>query len=147
MSESTVWKAPTEPGIFERDRAFYLDVMTTNITAASLPFPARLKLGQQSPSVVPRFYMVSRGVMPKISPIFTTEATVIGWLRAAGTALAVERFRGDHGGTRPARLEELAPSYCETVLTDPADGGPLRFEMHETGYVVHSSGKSFRVER
>ena len=136
-------------GFFRRDQAFYLDVMATNIAAASLPFPARVKVGQAIPSVVPCFCVVSRHVLLKISAIFSSEANVNAWLRIARTAIAVERFRRGHRDALPAGLEALAPSYSLSVPADPFNGDSLRFEIQGARYVIYSSGsgKSFRIER
>jgi len=41
-------------GTFDRDRRFYLDAIEKSVTAASLPFPERLKLGLQIPTQEPR---------------------------------------------------------------------------------------------
>jgi hypothetical protein len=134
------------PVFFKKDRAFYLDVMSTNVTAAELPFPDRIKLGRQSPSgtATPRFCNITRMVLPNISEIFTQEAEVTAILRAAQTALAVELFRRGHQGTLPAALEELAPSYCKSVPTDPYDGKQLRFKTLNSAYVIYSIGNDGR---
>jgi hypothetical protein len=57
-------------GIFERDRTFYLEALGKAVEAASLPFPERLNLGQQTPSgwgAAPRFCSISRFVLPRFS--------------------------------------------------------------------------------
>jgi len=127
-------------GIFEKDRTFYLDAMSTNVAAASLPYPDRIKVGQQARSVPPRFCIISGMLLAAISRTFTREADATARLRAAQTALAVERFRRGHGETLPTRLEELAPGYCKSVPTDPYDGNPLRFKTLDSGYVIYSIG-------
>jgi hypothetical protein len=131
-------------GLFQKDRAFYLGVMSTNVAAALLTFPDRVKLGQQSPNVVPRFCIISAMILPAISRNFAREADTIARLRAAQTALAIERFRREHGQTLPVSLEELVPVYCKSAPTDPYDGHPLRFKTLDSGYVIYSIGNDGR---
>ena len=134
-------------GIFERDRAFYLEAMAKAVEAASLPFPQRLNLGQKTPSgwgAAPRFCSISRVVYPRISSMFTSEGDAVARLRTAQVALAVERFRCRHAGRLPARLEELVPDYLTALPPDPLDGKRLRFEVIDSGYAIYTSGVDSR---
>ena len=130
-------------GFFQKDKAFYLDVMATNMAAAELAWPARLQLGLRTANLVPpsRFYVFSRMLLPALSRAFTREAEAVARLRVAQTALAVERFRRAHGTALPAALEALVPSYLKCVPEDPFDGKPLRFKARGSGYVLYSIGK------
>lgn len=132
-------------GIFEQDRTFYLETLAKAVEAASLPFPARLKLGQQTPSgwAAPRFCSISRVVLPRISSMFTSEAEMAARLRAARVALAVEHF-SSQAGRLPAGLEELVPDYLTALPADPIDGKPLRFEVLDSGYAIYTSGVDTR---
>jgi len=47
-------------------------------------------------------------------------------LRQARLAVALERFRREHGAF-PDRLSQLAPQYVRSVLADPMDGEPMRY--------------------
>jgi hypothetical protein len=125
---------------FDIDRTFYLDTMAKSVTAASLPFPERLKLGLQIPSASPPYSKISLMMLPRISQVFASEAEIAARLRAAQMALAVERFRRANGGRLPATLEELVPAYCKAVPADPFDGKGLRFRIFATGYVIYSVG-------
>jgi len=129
-------------GAFETDRKFYLDCMEKSETAASLPFPERLKLGLQipNPRAAPRYSMITAILLPKLSELFASEADTTARLRAAQTALAVERFHR-HEGRLPARLEELVPDYCQAVPVDLFDGKQLRFRSFASGYVIYSIGR------
>ena len=64
---------------------------------------------------------------------------IIARLRAARTALAIERFRGA-AGRLPAALDELVSQHLKTVPEDPFDGKPLRYRKLGKGYVVYSVG-------
>jgi hypothetical protein len=134
-------------GIFEKDRAFYLDALEKSVAAASLPFPERLNLGAQVPTSLacaPRFSMVSPQVLPKMSGIFASEAETAVRLKAAQTALGLERFRHAHGGALPATLQELVPIYCQCVPLDPFDGAPLRLKTLDSGYLIYGNGMDTR---
>jgi len=60
-------------------------------------------------------------------------------LRAAIVALAVERFRHEHGRW-PNSLAELVPSKLSKIYTDPYDGQPLRYRKNKEGVVIYSVG-------
>jgi hypothetical protein len=61
------------------------------------------------------------------------------FLRAAATALAVERFRRAKGQW-PEKLTDLVPAYLTAVRMDPFDGQPLRFKKQNEGAVIYSVG-------
>jgi hypothetical protein len=129
-------------GIFERDRTFYLETIGKAVDAASLPFPERLTLGQQTLTggAAPRFSSISPMVLPRTSSIFAEEANLVARLRAAQVALALERLRCRHDGRLPASLEELTPDFCKALPVDPFDGQPLRLEVLDSGYAIFTSG-------
>jgi hypothetical protein len=58
----------------------------------------------------------------------------------AVSALAVERYRRDHGGAAPSSLADVVPRYLDAVPLDPRSGGPLRYILRPSGYVVYSVG-------
>jgi hypothetical protein len=60
--------------------------------------------------------------------------------RASRIAVAITRYRLAHGGTLPARLEELVPEYLAAVPQDPLSGGPMRFRTEPGAYKVYSVG-------
>jgi hypothetical protein len=127
-------------GIFQKDKTFYLDTMAGYLWAAHLPFPAKVNAGQTNSGAIPRYCIISRMLLSAISRTFIREGDTIARLRIARTSLAIERFRLQHGGTRPRSLDDLAPYYFDSVPTDPYDGSPVRFKGRESGYVVYSIG-------
>ena len=60
-------------------------------------------------------------------------------LRVAAVALAVERFRIEHGNW-PASLSQLVPSWLARVPTDPFDEKPIRYGTIPEGRVLYSVG-------
>ncbi len=64
--------------------------------------------------------------------------------RSARTAVAVERFRRDHAGTRPRTLSELAPHYLATIPADPFTGASLLYRLGPDAYTVYSVGPNHK---
>jgi hypothetical protein len=63
----------------------------------------------------------------------------VGNLRCAAVAVALERYRRDHGAW-PDTLDALVPKYLAAVPKDPMDGLPLRYRRRTDGVVVYSLG-------
>ena len=66
--------------------------------------------------------------------------------RLAAAGLAIRMYQADHGGKRPATLEELVPDYLPAVPVDPfaADGRAIRYEPNRLEpllYSVYKDGK------
>jgi hypothetical protein len=55
-------------------------------------------------------------------------------------AIALERYRGRHGGY-PKALQELVPELLQTPPVDFMDGKPLRYQLTDDGhFVLYSVG-------
>ena len=67
------------------------------------------------------------------------DACDIARLRAARTALAVERHRRTRG-LLPEKLADLVPEFIDAIPIDPFNGEPLRYKKLAEGYVVYSVG-------
>ncbi|HWI55833.1 MAG TPA: hypothetical protein VNZ22_01305, partial [Bacillota bacterium] len=135
-------------GLLQRDRAFFLDCMRTNLVIAEASFPERARRGQQVAATgfrpPNRFYVFSSMLLPALSNCILRDTEHAGRIRAAQAALAVERFRLAHAGTLPADLQQLVPQYLSCVPADPFDGQPLRFKKLAVGYVIYSIGDDKR---
>ena len=135
-------------GILHKDKAFYLDIMATNLLAAETPFPERLTLGQQANAAVlsppSKLLIFSRMLLPALGNAFRRDADHAARVRTTQTAIAIERFRRAHNGDLPADLDQLVPTYLSSVPTDPFDGKPLRFKRLTIGYVIYSIGSDLR---
>ena len=130
-------------GLFERDLRFYLESMETTISLAST-FPKNMLAisnSQQQISETSRrnYYFLSSMFLPALGNANVKEANSVAQMRAAQTALAVERFRLAHGQL-PEKLDELVSQYLSAVPEDPFDGQPLRYRRLDRGYVVYSIG-------
>lgn len=75
---------------------------------------------------------------PHISIVWI-DKRVIGQLRCAETALAVERYRLKYGIV-PEMLEELVPEFMEEVPLDPFDGLELGYVLEDPGYRIYIIG-------
>ena len=132
-------------GLLAKDKAVYLQVMSTNLAAAGLPFPERLRTGKEAGSLATtlptRLCIFSRMLLPALSRCFLSDAYCAARLRVAQAALGVERYRKAHAGALPASLQDLVPAQLVQVLTDPYDGKPLRFKRRDAGYVIYSLGR------
>lgn len=135
-------------GILQKDKAFYLDVMATNIAAAEAPFPERLTLAQQANSAAlsppSRMMIFSRMLLPALGKATQRDGEHAARIRTTQTAIAIERFRRAHGGNIPSTLGELVPEFLPAAPVDPFDGQPLRFKHLTNGYVVYSIGPDLR---
>jgi hypothetical protein len=135
-------------GILQKDKAFYLDVMATNVAAAEAPFPERLALAQQANAAVlsppSRFMIFSRILLPALGKAVQRDADHTARIRTTQTAIAIECYRRAHHGELPSDLNELVPTYLPSLPRDPFDGEPLRFKRRTSGYVVYSIGRDLR---
>jgi len=77
-------------------------------------------------------------------PNFRTHSITLrveGGIRCAEMAMAVERYRLQHGEL-PGSLSELVPEFLEKVYLDPFDGKPLRYVLRpEGGYMIYCVGE------
>lgn len=64
-----------------------------------------------------------------------------GLLRSALAATAAERFRKDHGRF-PETLDELIPTYLDTLPIDAFDGKPIKMKQTDLGIVIYSIGEN-----
>ena len=135
-------------GLFERDRAFYLRAMETNLLIAATPPPACLDMTNQTEQIWAEcekgHYLISGLFLPAGSRAVAKDVTCCATLRTAQTALAIERWRAAHAGALPDSLDVLVPAFLPSVPRDPFDGQPLRFKRLPRGYVVYSIGPDRR---
>jgi hypothetical protein len=78
-------------------------------------------------------------LMPAMSKIAQAARRTQSYLRCALAAVAVERYRRDHGDW-PRDLQALTPKYLAEVPADPNDGKPIRYKPVTGGAIVYSVG-------
>ena len=80
-------------------------------------------------------------VLQRLSRAIALQHRITAHLRSAKAILAAERFRLDTGRL-PKSLEELVPTYLDTLPVDPFTATPLRFAVTEEGIVIYSIGEN-----
>lgn len=78
-------------------------------------------------------------VYPAIAQVFETCAIGDAEDRCCRAAVAMTRFRLDHG-TLPSHLADLVPGYLKAVPMDPFDGNPLRLTVQGDTWIIYSIG-------
>jgi len=62
--------------------------------------------------------------------------------RASVGAIAVARWRADHGGSLPSSLRDLGRAYLAGPLVDPYSGAELKYVTGADGYKIYSVSKN-----
>jgi hypothetical protein len=142
-AQEMAWGVVRLTGFFERDFAFGVDALTTNIAFAKLPDPARFASRTNWTAVETRMqrdrYILSGVLLPSLGKAVYRDTEDRAKARLAQTVLAIERYRLAHTKL-PETLGELGPDYMAAIPLDPFDGQALRFKRRESGYVVYSVG-------
>lgn len=84
-------------------------------------------------------FPLTRLLLPSLQAF--TEATSRNEAQRDATrvAIAIERFYLRYGQL-PTSLDDLVPTFLESLLEDPFDGAPLRFRLDAEHYLVYSVG-------
>ncbi len=133
-------------GHLEGDFAFALDLMSNLVVAVTLPFPEALDAaaGLQVPDAQAALQgklVFSALLLPRPAQFVPKGAASVARIRVARTVLAVELYRGKHGGSLPETLAEVSAELSDGVPKDPFDGQPLRYRRAAAGgFVVWSVG-------
>jgi len=140
----SVWAIIGWTGFFERDFAFGVDALTTNIALAKLPDPDRFAARTNWTPVETRaregYYPLSSILLPSVPRAIERDTEDRARARVAQTALAIERYRLAHGDELPENLTALVPRFLPSVPIDPFDGQSMRYQRKQSGYVVYSIG-------
>jgi hypothetical protein len=83
--------------------------------------------------------MLTRIVAPSLGRAFETVARLRAGDDSARVAVAMTRYRLDHG-KMPTTISELVPEYLEEVPKDPFDGKDLRLVVKNNQYLIYSVG-------
>jgi hypothetical protein len=130
------------------EKEFFETAFCRLMAARQEPFPARLKsdeLGRQLVAEALNIKLVVLDLLlPSLGRRTAVEAGCLARLRLGWTAVALEQFRAAHESQYPAALSELAPDYLTLPLADPFDGGPLRYQKKDKGYVLYSIGPDLK---
>jgi hypothetical protein len=131
------------PTLARRSHAFMLRLLNEYVEAAQLPPekqpPLMTKLNQKVIQAKLEYDVVTALMMPAFGKVSETNRRGVGNMRCAYVAMALERYRRDHGRW-PDTLDALVPNYLTAVPADPQDGKPLRFKRRPDGVVVYWIG-------
>jgi hypothetical protein len=133
-------------GDLDADRRLILETLSEAIDLAGQETPESLRriealfeeVSRKARRFPPKIF--SSMMLPALQKVPARFASFEARRQAALTALAVERFRLDHGGRLPETLAEIVPGYLSAIPPDPFDGKALRFRKLERGFVVYSIG-------
>lgn len=125
-----------------------LDTLAAQIAAAGRPWPDRIDAVERAAAGPTASTSASaRRVVGPAVWLFATRDTGVrpiarntALLRCARIAVAVERYRADHGGAVPASAGDLVPQYLKGVPIDPYSGEAIRFAAGPDAYAVYSVG-------
>ena len=128
-------------GLHDRDTLSFINVIQAHIEAASLPrHEALVHMSEVEREHENKLGMLARIMTPAFARTYQFELQAVAGSICARAGLAMERHRLATGRL-PDTLDELVPAYIPSVLLDPFDGQPLRFQHLDKGYVVYSVGQ------
>jgi hypothetical protein len=133
----------SSPTLVRRSHPRMLRLFNEFVAAAQLPpeeQPAVVKgIEQKIIQAKLNYDIVTALLMPAMLKVTEANRRNIGNLRCASVAVAVERYRRDHGRW-PDPLDALVPKYLAAVPKDPQDGKPLRYQRRTDGCVIYWVG-------
>jgi len=138
----TTWTLYKLVGLSDADERAYLRHTRRLMEICQLPEEQRLGAAKELSAnleKLPRVYVLSHLLCSSMDGVVSSDCKHKASLRAARTALAVERYRLAHDKL-PGTLDELVPEFLDAPPKDPFDGKPLRYRMLEKGYMVYSIG-------
>lgn len=132
---------PGVRGWLTRDEAVGLGLHNRMVPAAKDPIEAAQVCAQIDKEIVtlPKYCLITSILIPSLQRACTLHTMAVAQVRAARTAMAVERCRVEEGHF-PASLDVLVPDYLDAVPIDPFDGKPLRYKLDDNGAVIYSIG-------
>jgi hypothetical protein len=134
-------------GANERDLLRFLAQVEAFINLSSSSFPDLLARLEKMPGTMPNYGSISRwseqfNAKFLLQGIVVSNAELMARCRTARMGLMLERFRLQHGGNLPERLDQLVPEIVPEVPLDPFGGGPILFKKLAVGYQIYSVGKN-----
>jgi hypothetical protein len=131
------------PTLARHSHAHTLALMNQYVEAAKLPPekqpPVMRTLEQKVRKAKADWAFVTARLMPAMNKVSNSYRRSVGNLRSASVAVALERYRRDHGGW-PDSLDALVPKYLAVVPKDPQDGRLLRFTRRQDGVIIYWIG-------
>jgi hypothetical protein len=132
------------PTLARQSHAHMLRLLNEFVEASQLPLEeqetAIKALNDKIIKAKLQYEVVTALVMPATIKVVQANQRGMGNLRCAFVAVALERYRRDHGQW-PETLDALVPQYLAAVPKDPQDGKPLRYKRRPDGVVVYWLGQ------
>lgn len=133
----------TGPTLARRSHGRMLHLLNQMVEASQLPDEEQAAVFQEVEREIKQakvnYDVVTALLMPAMIKAQETAQRSRADLRCALVAVALERYRCDHGEW-PEPLEALVPRYLSAVPADPCDGKPLRYRRLPDGVLVYSVG-------
>ncbi len=129
-------------GLMRRDQGEYLEIMANRLKVLELPEPQRQAAAKAMDEQVQRIPSTHVGTRMLVGPLARLDELDLrsqAHLRAARTAIAIERFRLK-SGSLPTDANALVPEYLASVPLDPFTGEAIKYRPLAKGYVVYSVG-------
>ena len=127
------------PGTVAHNRAAALQWMNRAVEICKLPPEAQADAFKELEAARPQQPVLARALVFSSANVVSAANRQRAGLRRAAVALAVERFRRQHGRWAD-QLSDLVPAFLHAVPTDPFDGAPLRYRHDKEGVVIYSVG-------
>jgi hypothetical protein len=132
------------PMLARRSHGRMLRLLNEAVAAAALPpeeqAPVFKGIEQRVMKAKVEYDVVTALLMPAILKVSEANRRWVGNLRCAIVALALERYRRDHGRW-PDSLDALVPKYLAAVPIDPGDDKPIRLARRPDGLTVYWVGQ------
>ena len=133
--------------MIRKDIRFLIDAYDQYVNLARQGFPAATVLiplmDERSEEARKNRYFLAAQTLVK-GPIVGKLITDVAQTRLIQAALATERYRLDHSGRPPEKLEALVPNYLAKSPLDPFTGKVLAYYRSDDNYSIEYSGKLFR---
>jgi hypothetical protein len=130
-------------GSLKGQRAPLLQFMTEYVEAAKLPEEQQVAEIKKIENSVTNWPSAVRMLAPTMVRVVPASVRHKAQLRCAIVALAVERYRLQHGRW-PDSLADLSPDLIAKIPMDPYLGKPLRYRRLADGVVIYSVGPDGR---
>jgi hypothetical protein len=123
-----------------------LEAFERLLAAASAPWPDRIEAisSMDTRGLPPQSFWNGVGIRERLEAAVSMALRPLMTNRAIRIAVAVERYRREHGEMLPETLQSLVPRYLPSLPIDPYTGQPMRFVKEEAGYVAYSVGPNRR---
>lgn len=131
-------------GLRQCDFLSYLDHYDRMLQIAELPPSNRISNAAKFRSEIEslsEWKLVTRSTLPAFANTIKHDVNCLLRLRAANTALSIQRYRLQKQKL-PDRLDEMVATYCKSVPADAYRSGDLCYRRKSNGFVIYSVGEN-----